>query len=83
MPAAPPQGVPEQDDVNVSRDDITAHFAEFGFASPADVDVYERLLKQGFEAISEAPSARLHQAAPSPLRPRTPPPLALWLWLGA
>jgi phosphoribosylaminoimidazole-succinocarboxamide synthase len=47
-------GVPEQDDVNVSRDDITAHFAEFGFASPADVDVYERLLKQGFEAISEA-----------------------------
>lgn len=47
-------GVPEQDDVNVSRADILANHDAFGFASAADIDVYEKLLKEGFGVISEA-----------------------------
>eukprot|EP01043_Picozoa_sp_COSAG02_P025551 COSAG02_NODE_1440_length_12590_cov_2.822352_4_plen_397_part_00 len=50
-------GVPEQDDVNVSRSDIQSNHEAFGFASPADIDVYERLLKEGFGVISEALSS--------------------------
>lgn len=46
------QGVPEQDDVNVSRADILNNHAAFGFRSPADVNRYETLLRQGFEVIS-------------------------------
>jgi len=45
-------GVPEQDDVNVTRDDILHNFAAFRFRSPADVNRYETLLRQGFEVIS-------------------------------
>ncbi len=47
-------GVPAQDDVNVSRQDIERHFAAFGFREPADIDVYEKLLKEGFGVISTA-----------------------------
>ena len=47
-------GVPEADDVNVSRATIERHFGAFGFASAADVAVSERLLREGFGVISEA-----------------------------
>jgi phosphoribosylaminoimidazole-succinocarboxamide synthase len=45
-------GVPEQDDVNITRDDIINNYAAFQFRSPADVDSYETLLREGFEVIS-------------------------------
>lgn len=47
-------GVPEQDDVNVTRDDIEQNFAAFGFREQADISLYEQLLKDGFGVISEA-----------------------------
>lgn len=50
LPGIP--GVPEQDDVNVTRDDILHNFAAFRFRSAADVSRYETLLRQGFEVIS-------------------------------
>ncbi|MCT2530700.1 phosphoribosylaminoimidazolesuccinocarboxamide synthase [SAR92 clade bacterium H921] len=45
-------GVPEVDDVNVSRGDIEANYERFQFKSLADIDVYEKLLSEGFEVIS-------------------------------
>lgn len=45
-------GVPEQDDVNVTRDDLLNNYAAFRFRTPADVDRYETLLREGFEVIS-------------------------------
>jgi phosphoribosylaminoimidazole-succinocarboxamide synthase len=50
LPGIP--GVPAQDDVNVTREDILNHFAAFRFRSAADVNRYETLLRQGFEVIS-------------------------------
>ncbi len=47
-------GVPELDDVNVSRADIEANYQAFGFQSQADIDTYERLLRDGFGLISDA-----------------------------
>lgn len=47
-------GVPEADDVNVSRADIDANFEAFNFSKTDDIDRYEVLLKQGFKVISEA-----------------------------
>lgn len=47
-------GVPEQDDVNISRADIEANFEAFGFEKKDDIDLYEKLLKEGFGVISEA-----------------------------
>ncbi|MGI2260437.1 phosphoribosylaminoimidazolesuccinocarboxamide synthase [Shewanella sp. GXUN23E] len=47
-------GVPEQDDVNISRADIEANYQAFGFEKPEDIDLYEKLLKEGFGVISEA-----------------------------
>ena len=47
-------GVPELDDVNVSRADLQRHFQAFGFSSVADIDTYERLLREGFAVISDA-----------------------------
>lgn len=47
-------GVPEQDDANITRDDLLNHFAAFNFRSTADVDLYEKLLKQGFAVIADA-----------------------------
>ncbi|QSX40418.1 phosphoribosylaminoimidazolesuccinocarboxamide synthase [Shewanella cyperi] len=47
-------GVPEQDDVNISRADIEANFEAFGFEKPSDIDLYEKLLKDGFKVISDA-----------------------------
>ncbi|WP_143870998.1 phosphoribosylaminoimidazolesuccinocarboxamide synthase [Catenovulum sediminis] len=47
-------GVPEQDDVNITRENITDNFAAFNFSSTNDVALYEKLLKEGFAVISEA-----------------------------
>lgn len=46
--------VPEVDDVNISRKNITDNFQEFNFLNTSDVDKYEMLLKQGFNLISGA-----------------------------
>ena len=45
-------GIPEADDVNISRADIGSHWQAFGFDSPEDVDCYERLLRTGFALIT-------------------------------
>ncbi len=47
-------GVPAVDDVNITRADIEANYHAFNFRSPADVDRYEVLLKEGFDLISNA-----------------------------
>jgi phosphoribosylaminoimidazole-succinocarboxamide synthase len=47
-------GVPEIDDVNVSRGIIEANFKAFAFRSIDDIDEYERLLTEGFNVISDA-----------------------------
>lgn len=47
-------GVPAQDDVNISRSDIEANYQAFGFEKPEDIDLYEKLLKDGFKVISKA-----------------------------
>lgn len=47
-------GVPEVDDVNITRANIEDNFAAFNFSSIGDINGYERLLKQGFAVISEA-----------------------------
>lgn len=46
-------GVPEADDVNITRDDIERNYAAFNFRSPADIDFYEKLLREGFNVISD------------------------------
>ncbi|MBB3048063.1 phosphoribosylaminoimidazole-succinocarboxamide synthase [Litorivivens lipolytica] len=45
-------GVPEQDDVNITRRNIEEHFGAFNFASQDDINVYEKLLSEGFAVIS-------------------------------
>lgn len=47
-------GVPEQDDVNVSRTDLETNWQAFGFEKREDIALYEQLLKQGFAVISKA-----------------------------
>jgi phosphoribosylaminoimidazole-succinocarboxamide synthase len=47
-------GVPEVDDVNISRADIEANYAAFNFRSVEDVAHYERLLRDGFGVIDRA-----------------------------
>ena len=47
-------GVPEVDDVNITRDDIVNNFEAFNFRSIDDVAHYEKLLSEGFNVISEA-----------------------------
>ena len=47
-------GVPAQDDVNVTRQNIVDNYTKFSFESLEDVDLYEKLLKEGFDLISEA-----------------------------
>ena len=46
-------GVPEADDVNITRQNIVANYAAFNFKSRADISRYETLLKEGFAVISE------------------------------
>ncbi|TXS95536.1 phosphoribosylaminoimidazolesuccinocarboxamide synthase [Parahaliea maris] len=53
-------GVPAVDDVNVTRGDLEANYAAFNFSSPADIDRYETLLREGFDVIS-AELAKLDQ----------------------
>jgi phosphoribosylaminoimidazole-succinocarboxamide synthase len=50
-------GVPEQDDVNITRSDIDNNLEAFGFKSKEDVDLYEKLLTEGFDTISAALNA--------------------------
>ncbi|WNZ57152.1 phosphoribosylaminoimidazolesuccinocarboxamide synthase [Microbulbifer sp. MKSA007] len=45
-------GVPEADDVNVTRKNIKDNFEAFGFRNAGDIDLYEKLLKEGFDLIS-------------------------------
>lgn len=47
-------GVPAVDDVNITRSDIDNNFEAFNFQTPADIDRYEVLLKEGFDLISAA-----------------------------
>ncbi|CAH0540213.1 phosphoribosylaminoimidazolesuccinocarboxamide synthase [Vibrio marisflavi] len=47
-------GVPEADDVNISRKNIEDNFAEFNFSSAEDINLYEKYLKQGFELIGKS-----------------------------
>ena len=51
-------GVPEQDDVNISRADIEANCAAFNFAGPEDIDRYEVLLREGFALIERSLAAQ-------------------------
>lgn len=47
-------GVPEADDVNISRKDIDNNYKAFNFSNTSDIDLYEKLLKEGFAVISSA-----------------------------
>lgn len=47
-------GVPEADDVNISRQDILNNYAAFNFRSVDDVCQYEKLLREGFDVISQS-----------------------------
>lgn len=46
-------GVPAVDDVNITRADIENNFAAFHFLSVEDIDLYEKLLREGFGVISQ------------------------------
>ncbi|MRI35297.1 phosphoribosylaminoimidazolesuccinocarboxamide synthase [Endozoicomonas sp. OPT23] len=46
-------GVPEVDDVNITRKDIEANYQAFNFSCSDDIERYEALLKEGFDLISE------------------------------
>lgn len=47
-------GVPEADDVNITRQNIEENYQAFNFNDPADIDLYETLLKEGFNSISQS-----------------------------
>lgn len=47
-------GVPEADDVNITRQQIEDNYQAFSFRSKDDIDLYEKLLKEGFATISDA-----------------------------
>lgn len=47
-------GVPEADDVNITRSDIEHNFAAFNFSNKNDITYYEKLLKEGFDLISKS-----------------------------
>lgn len=47
-------GVPEADDVNITRKDIEDNYQAFNFVSKNDIDVYEKLLTEGFDLISQS-----------------------------
>ncbi len=46
--------VPEADDVNITRQNIEDHYQAFNFTNKSDIDLYEKLLAEGFEVISQA-----------------------------
>ena len=47
------EGVPEIDDVNITRQNIEDNIEAFNFDSKADIEVYEKLLKDGFRIIEK------------------------------
>ncbi|MDT0605181.1 phosphoribosylaminoimidazolesuccinocarboxamide synthase [Thalassotalea castellviae] len=47
-------GVPAVDDVNITRQNIEENFSSFNFKSVQDIALYEKLLTQGFNLISDA-----------------------------
>jgi phosphoribosylaminoimidazole-succinocarboxamide synthase len=47
-------GVPEIDDVNISREVIVNNYEAFKFKSVEDIKLYEKLLTEGFGVISDA-----------------------------
>lgn len=47
-------GVPAVDDVNITRKNIEDNFAAFNFKSRDDIALYEKLLTEGFDVISDA-----------------------------
>lgn len=47
-------GVPAVDDVNITRKNIEENFEAFNFKSADDIALYEKLLTEGFDVISEA-----------------------------
>ena len=46
-------GVPAVDDVNITRKNIEDNFAAFNFSNTDDISYYEKLLKEGFDVISD------------------------------
>ncbi|WP_372741141.1 phosphoribosylaminoimidazolesuccinocarboxamide synthase [Neptunomonas sp.] len=50
-------GVPEADDVNITRNNLEDNFAAFNLRSKDDINQYEKLLKEGFGVISDALAA--------------------------
>ncbi len=50
-------GVPEADDVNITRQNIEENFEAFNFTKSDDIALYEKLLKEGFGVISDALAA--------------------------
>lgn len=47
-------GVPAVDDVNITRQNIEDNYQAFNFKSVEDIRLYEKLLNQGFDVISDA-----------------------------
>ncbi len=47
-------GVPAVDDVNITRKNIEDNFTAFNFKSLDDITLYEKLLTEGFDLISDA-----------------------------
>merc|ERR1719162_414917 len=50
-------GVPEVDDVNISRSDIEKNYSSFNFTGLEHIDEYEKLLTEGYQVISDALAA--------------------------
>jgi len=46
--------VPEADDVNITRKNIEDNYRAFNFVDKQDIDLYEKLLHEGFDVISNA-----------------------------
>gem|GEM_PF-33732 len=46
-------GVPAQDDVNITRQNIEDNYQAFNFKNKDDIELYEKLLKEGFDMISD------------------------------
>jgi len=46
-------GVPAQDDVNITRQNIVDNYEAFNFKSLDDIALYEKLLKEGFDMITD------------------------------
>ena len=47
-------GIPEADDVNITRTDILNNYKSLNFKNTSDIDHYEKLLKEGFEVINSS-----------------------------